>query len=322
VSGHVLVIGVDGVRFDALGPDQTPSLWSLRSTGFLTPVMIDDATPSWSGPCWATIATGVTVAEHNILHNDFTGHRLAEYPDFVTVATAAGLPTMVAVSGWPPLATSRDGGPLFAQATRREFVEPADRYDVAAWHEADAAIAALAAAALVSDPPARASFVYLGVVDIAGHAAGVDDTYRAAVRSSDERVGRLITAVRSRSGYRDEDWTIIVVTDHGHLAEGGHGGREPEVITAWAAGAGPGIYPVRPVTAHKQIAPLALACVGLRLSTAVAKVIGPVRERGEGTPGGDAPAERGDDAALLPAGDRAPGALGEDEPDDGSANVR
>src|SRR5262249_41556658 len=49
-----------------------------------------------------------------------TGHRLAEHPDFVTVATRAGLPTLVAISGWPPLALAEDGGPLFAEATRRE----------------------------------------------------------------------------------------------------------------------------------------------------------------------------------------------------------
>ena len=54
--------------------------------------------------------------------NDLTGHRLADHPDFVTVATRAGLPTLFAVSGWPPLALATDGGPLFAEASRREFV--------------------------------------------------------------------------------------------------------------------------------------------------------------------------------------------------------
>ena len=73
---HVLVIGVDGVRF---------------------------------GPCWATIATGTGVAGHAITGNDLTGHRLADHPDFVTRATRAGLSTLLAVSGWPPpdLASAR-----------------------------------------------------------------------------------------------------------------------------------------------------------------------------------------------------------------------
>ncbi len=54
----MLAIGVDGVRFDLLGPEATPSIWAFGRAGFLVPVTIDEATPTWSGPCWATIATG------------------------------------------------------------------------------------------------------------------------------------------------------------------------------------------------------------------------------------------------------------------------
>ena len=50
---HVLVIGVDGVRFDLLGPEVTPVIWDLGGTGFLAPVAIDETTPTWSGPRWA-----------------------------------------------------------------------------------------------------------------------------------------------------------------------------------------------------------------------------------------------------------------------------
>ena len=120
-GGHVMVVGVDGVRFDFLGPDSAPSVWALGQAGFLAPVPVDEATPTWSGPCWATIATGTGVAGHGITGNDLTGHRLAEHPDFVTLATRAGLPTLLAVSGWPPLALPEDGGPLFAEASTREF---------------------------------------------------------------------------------------------------------------------------------------------------------------------------------------------------------
>jgi hypothetical protein len=106
----VLVIGVDGVRFDLLGPEVTPVIWSFTGNGFLGPVPVDETTPTWSGPCWATIATGTGVEGHGITFNDLTGHRLAEHPDFVTVATRAGVPTLLAVSGWPPLALAEDGG--------------------------------------------------------------------------------------------------------------------------------------------------------------------------------------------------------------------
>jgi predicted AlkP superfamily pyrophosphatase or phosphodiesterase len=260
---HVLVIGVDGVRFDLLGPELTPVIWGFTDSGFLGPVPIDETTPTWSGPCWATIATGTGVDKHGITSNDLTGHRLAEHPDFVTVATRAGVPTLLAVSGWPPLAMAEDGGPLFAEAGRREFV-PAAETSLAAWDAADEAVTKLAASILAGEGP-RLSFVYLGAVDVVGHVLGAGSAYREAARAADQRVGRLLAAVRSRPSVADEAWTTVVVTDHGHLDRGGHGGREPEVATAWAAAAGPGIDPggPAPVTRQMQIAPLVMAALAI-----------------------------------------------------------
>src|SRR5579863_6289181 len=160
---HVLVIGVDGVRFDLLGPEVTPVIWGFGSSGFLRPVPVDESTPTWSGPCWATIATGTGVDGHGITSNDLTGHRLAEQPDFVTRATRAGLPTLLAVSGWPPLALAQDGGPLFAEASTREVVHvpagglhwddagAAGAAGLGAWDAADEEITARAAAVLGED---------------------------------------------------------------------------------------------------------------------------------------------------------------------------
>jgi hypothetical protein len=43
---HVLVIGVDGVRFDLPGPELAPVIWAFGRSGFLTPVMIEESTPT------------------------------------------------------------------------------------------------------------------------------------------------------------------------------------------------------------------------------------------------------------------------------------
>jgi hypothetical protein len=173
---HVLVIGVDGVRFDLLGPEVTLVIWGFTRNGFLTPVPVDETTP--------------------------------------------------------PLALAEDGGPLFAEATRREFVAVRE-VSLEAWDAADEAVTSLAASILTGEGP-RLSFVYLGAVDVVGHVLGAGSAYREAARAADRRVGRLLSAVRSRPSVADEAWTTVVVTDHGHLDQGGHGGREPEV----AAGSG------------------------------------------------------------------------------------
>jgi hypothetical protein len=159
LAGHVLVIGVDGVRFDLLGEETTPALWGLGRAGFLTPVVIDETTPTWSGPTWATIATGTGVDGHGISANDLTGHRLAEHPDFVTVATRAGLTTLLVVSGWPPLALAEDGGPLFAEATRREFVAVTE-VSLEAWDAADEAPPSSPRGSWPATPPGYRSSIW------------------------------------------------------------------------------------------------------------------------------------------------------------------
>ena len=42
-DGHVLVAGVDGVRFDLVGPQITPSVWGIGQAGFLAKIPIDEA---------------------------------------------------------------------------------------------------------------------------------------------------------------------------------------------------------------------------------------------------------------------------------------
>jgi NAD(P)-dependent dehydrogenase (short-subunit alcohol dehydrogenase family) len=102
-----------------------------------------------------------------------------------------------------------------------------------------------------------ASEAKAAVALVNGHVGGVDAAYRAAVHVSDQRVGRLIAAARSRPAA--ETWTIVVVTDHGHVDEGGHGGREPEVITAWAAVSG---ADASCLTSQLDIAPLVARALG------------------------------------------------------------
>jgi predicted AlkP superfamily pyrophosphatase or phosphodiesterase len=232
---RVLVIGIDGVRLDVLRTARTPHLDAIAAKGFLAPVRIDDATPTWSGPCWATIATGVSAAKHGITHNVFTDHHLADHPDFLTLASLAGKRTYLSVGSWEPLATAACGGPLFAAPDRVTFTSyglDCDRGDEAATTDAERELQA-------SDYDV--AFVYLGDVDETGHERGIGPEYHEAVERADTRVGRLLAALGGRPSYADERWTVIAVTDHGHIDEGGHGGNSDVERTAWIAASGPGI---------------------------------------------------------------------------------
>jgi len=240
---HVLVVGIDGVRFDWLrsGEVDVPNIDAVAQGGFIAPAQVDEQTPTMSGPCWATIATGVHVGKHGVWGNDFSGHRLAVFPDFATrLACQFGRVSYV-VAGWDPLVTARQGGPLFAAPSRATYIAP--REDTAeGWELADEAVTVDAEAVLRRDQ-VDAAFVYLGAADETAHLHGCGERYRVAIRNADARLGRLLATLRARPGYRHEDWTIIVVTDHGHVDAGGHGGRSEQERTAWIACSGPGIAP-------------------------------------------------------------------------------
>ncbi|WP_406209832.1 MULTISPECIES: HAD-IA family hydrolase [unclassified Streptomyces] len=271
---RVLVVGIDGVRLDVLNRLPTPHLDALAAEGFLAPIEVDADTPTMSGPCWATVVTGVTVAKHGVWSNDFTGNRLDVFPDFATrLAVQDGRRTFVA-AGWQPLMQAHHGGPLFRAPSRAAYVSPtADTPE--AWEHCDeqiteasvrvlagAGAGAEAGAAGGDDDDVVASFVYLGAPDETAHFLGCGEAYEASIRRADARLGRLIAAVRSRPSYADEQWTFLVATDHGHVDAGGHGGRTPEESTAWLAAAGPGIGPAPRPLRHADVAAQVFAALG------------------------------------------------------------
>ncbi|MEV7273818.1 HAD-IA family hydrolase [Streptomyces bacillaris] len=252
---RVLVVGIDGVRLDTLARVPTPHLDTITGSGLLAPVTVAEPTPTMSGPCWATIVTGVRVTKHAVWSNDFGGHRLGVFPDFTTrLARQDGRRTYVAAA-WEPLVTVADGGPMFRRPTRLTHHAPAADTPEA-WEEADEATVRDAVAVLTHEDP-EASFVYLGAPDETAHHLGCGTAYEQSIASADRRLGRLLTALRERPAYGEEAWTVLVVTDHGHRDEGGHGGDSEAERTAWLACAGPditaGATPVRPVR-HEDVA--------------------------------------------------------------------
>lgn len=134
---------------------------------------------------------------------------------------------------------ARGGGPLFQAPARTAYVSPA-AHTPEGWDACDEQITEEAVRVLTGDDP-EASFVYLGAPDETAHFLGCGSAYESAVLAADQRLGRLLDAVRSRPSYENEDWTFLVVTDHGHADAGGHGGRTEEECTAWLITVGPGI---------------------------------------------------------------------------------
>ncbi len=231
----VLLIGIDGVRPDVLAEVPTPVMDSLAAGGWYT-ASARTTTPSVSGPAWSSMLTGVWPEKHGVLDNGFEGRRYREHPDFLTrlERDRPDLGTFAAVD-WMPLAVLEGGGPALSGAI--DTLVAVDGYELG-WAEADSVVAARAAEHLAEADP-DAAFVYLGNPDETSHRHGsIGLEYREAITLSDRHVGWLMEALRARSSYEEEDWLVLISTDHGRREDGGHGGDSPEEMTIFILASG------------------------------------------------------------------------------------
>lgn len=265
-SKHVLIVGWDGVRDDERRAARTPHLDALAGRGFAATVRVHEKNPTISGPVWTTVATGVYSDRHLVRDNDLSPLDRDRYPD-VLARVRAGLPgaTTFAAAPWAPLVTEDAGGPLFAGGG---YLPPAPgpSAGIAGIESVDAAVMSQTARELLERDHA-AVFGYLEVPDIVGHVEGVTPRYRTAIETCDEHLGVLLAAIHARPHRADEDWLVVVVTDHGHRDGGGHGGDSEEERLAWIVAAGPDVDEASGAGAdHADIAVHALAFLGVPLT--------------------------------------------------------
>lgn len=79
------------------------------------------------------------------------------------------------------------------------------------------------------------SWVYLEFTDDMGHRYGDSPEMVEAVKKADLQVKRVWEAVKEREKLLDEDWMIVITTDHGRDAATGknHGGQSERERTIW-----------------------------------------------------------------------------------------
>lgn len=206
----VLIIGIDGVRSDALEVAHTPNLDGLIAEAIYSPDALNDDI-TISGPGWSAILCGVWSDKHLVTGNNFSGNNYEEYPSlFRRIEDFNANFHTVSFCHWGPINDHIVG-------------EDADfKLNLST----DAEVENQAAAYLgVNDPDVM--FLHFDDVDGAGHGSGFspdNPTYISAIEQTDLHVGGVLEAVRNRSTYAQEDWLVLVTTDHGGLGTS-HGGN-------------------------------------------------------------------------------------------------
>jgi hypothetical protein len=261
LSKRVVLVIVDGMRDDVSRSDM-PTLETLRTYG--TDVALLVPQPSLSYPNWTTILTGASQVISGVTTNFYTGRVLA--PTIMDVARADG--RRVAVVG------PEDFAELYG-------VTPGPTVSLRPWPKGGYLSGTLVDDALriakATDP--QLLVMHLPDLDEAGHSfGGSSPQYKQVAGKVDADIARLV------GGLQADGTTFVIVADHGHIATGGHGGWEPEVLSV------PGVFSGASVTLGSangdlaQVAPTIAILAGLRApayaeATALRSVVSTTAER-------------------------------------------
>jgi predicted AlkP superfamily pyrophosphatase or phosphodiesterase len=244
---HVMIIGLDGCRPDALQAANTPNIKSLIQNGTTCYRVYAGGKPGTdtlqetvSAPGWATIVTGVWANKHHIITNDFKNANLKKvvngkivgYPHFFTrIKKACPNCFLASIVGW-------------FEINDNLLSDDDYRYSKGVIGASDVEVAQKSVELLRSNKNPDILFVQFNEIDSAGHHSEFSPKCRAylnAIEHTDRQIGTVLGALRQRPNYSKEDWLILVTTDHGGI-EIKHGGQTPEERTIFIVASGGG-YP-------------------------------------------------------------------------------
>ena len=249
---HVLVIAIDGTNMDkVLADDSNENFFELMDTSTNSaPSIVGHTTVS--NPSWTAILTGAWDNKTGVINNVYTPQTYDRWPTvFTQLETYDSNIQTKAIADWDVIGAIAASGDVGAD----EVVYIAQKPNDPDWSKTDQAVTDEAVKTIEGTEAGyeeRPNFLvtYLVQVDENGHLYGADsDEYEEAIQRTDDNLGEILAAVQAREDATGcatnspscEDWTVIVVTDHGHQPQQGfgHGFQSPDETTTFVIADGP-----------------------------------------------------------------------------------
>lgn len=245
----VLTIAMDGVRPDALAVANTPNIDSLLNGTFfgtsgpsgMFSMNAQAEHLTFSGPGWGAYMTGLHVDRHGADTNEFENVVPGTTDWFVPLESYNPSLDTHRVLTWNIASTS--------------FPSGADTVDNYEYDQNGDQLMTNRVAQLMQDPATDAVMMFYSDTDTAGHTCGFSPTapcYIAAIEKVDVQIGQILTQMAARPTFANEDWLVIMTSDHGGLGTG-HSGGLPEQRAIPFIVAGPLATTVLPQANPRQV---------------------------------------------------------------------
>ena len=222
---RVVFVLVDGLRYDtSLKTDVMPILNQVRQQG--ASAVMHSHPPSFSEPGYSTLLTGAwpDLNDGPAINLDYAEIPTWTQDNIFSAAHRAGLSTAVSGYDWFEKLIPQD-------AVSTSF------YTAGEDQQADRAVVDAALPWLGQDY--QFVLIHIDQVDYAGHHEGGprSTNWDAAAARADSLLGEIVSQLDLTQD------TLLVVSDHGHIDAGGHGGIESVVLTEPFILAGKGVQP-------------------------------------------------------------------------------
>ncbi len=208
----VLLIGIDGLQFEQIANVATPNFDKFTiKRGYNGGVFgTSSQQVTSSGPSWVTILTGVWTDKHGITSNSASQISTASSIFKFIKSTKPTLKTS-SISTWKNINLL-----LYKDIYSVDFSTQGGNDEISTEITVNH----------IEKHGPDFTFIHLDDIDHAGHAVGFGKAYSKATQKVDAQIGELLKVIQKREQKHNEDWLVMLVTDHGRDSKGkGHGNQ-------------------------------------------------------------------------------------------------
>ena len=240
----------DGIPADKIEASDLPNFKKISKQGGFARTLVGgekggySQTPTISAVGYNSVLTGTWVNKHNVWDNDIAAPNY-HYPTIFRLLKTQSPEKKIGIfSSWQDNRTKLVGDGMketgsiyfdykfdgleldtinYPQDEKRDFM-----------HRIDESVTDESAKTIRANGP-DLSWVYLEYTDDMGHMYGDSPEFNKAINYMDGQIGRIWNAIEYRQKNFNEDWLIVVTTDHGRDSATGkhHGGQSAREKAGW-----------------------------------------------------------------------------------------